>query len=191
MSTSVLPFTPSINNVHLNTINGVLGNASQTRISECASPQQQVQAHLEYVLNIVSINFKQKQLFWNLIPFFQLASNQFAPSHLNSAQQQERSKCIDILHAYKDLGLFPHQFEVSKISSLCLRLTIGSTQIHPQLIDRASKTMQTMYALWAIWLKRRQEWNSLIRSIARSNSLTSATWTCLWSNNGKSSMDLA
>jgi hypothetical protein len=54
MSTSVLP---SINDLHLNTINGVLGDVSQSGLNEFSSPQQKVQAHLQFVLNIVRTNF--------------------------------------------------------------------------------------------------------------------------------------
>ncbi len=72
MSASVLPFTPSISEVHLNTINGVLGNVSQTR-SDYSSPQKQVQAHLEYVLYIVSIKFQVKKLFGIEFQFFKTA----------------------------------------------------------------------------------------------------------------------
>ncbi len=58
MSTAVLSFTPSITDLHLNTINGVLGNVSQTDLNEFSSPQQRVQTHLKYVLNIVSTKFR-------------------------------------------------------------------------------------------------------------------------------------
>jgi hypothetical protein len=92
MSTSVLPFTPSINDLHLNTINGVLGNVSQSHLNEYSSPQQRVQAHLQYVLNI-------------------LESGQFAPTGLTASQKQKRSECTDILRAYMNAGIFPHQFE--------------------------------------------------------------------------------
>lgn len=54
MSTSVLL---SINDLHLNTINGVLGDVSQSGLNEFSSPQQKVQAHLQYVLDIVRTNF--------------------------------------------------------------------------------------------------------------------------------------
>eukprot|EP00029_Vermamoeba_vermiformis_P013713 TRINITY_DN8635_c0_g1_i1.p1 TRINITY_DN8635_c0_g1~~TRINITY_DN8635_c0_g1_i1.p1 ORF type:complete len:274 (-),score=35.17 TRINITY_DN8635_c0_g1_i1:123-944(-) len=92
MSTSVLAFTPSINDLHLNTINGVLGDVSQSHLNEYSSPQQRVQAHLQYVLNI-------------------LESGQFAPASLTASQKQKRSECINILRAYMNAGIFPHQFE--------------------------------------------------------------------------------
>lgn len=109
MSTSVLP---SISDLHLNTINGVLGNVSQSDLNEFSSPQQKVQAHLQYVLNIVRIHLNILRNITGLILNLQLECGQLAPTNLTTSQRQNRNDCINTLRVYMNTGVFPHQFEV-------------------------------------------------------------------------------
>jgi hypothetical protein len=118
MSTSVLPFTPSINDLHFNTINGVLGNASQSHVSENATLIEKVQAHLNYVLKIVSSEFHITYFRRFIFKFFQLESGQFAPTGLTESQKQNRASNIALLHTYAFFLTFPRQFSVCTTTHL-------------------------------------------------------------------------
>lgn len=54
-STVLIELRPSLDKVHFNTINGAIGDISQTGLDESASPTDCIKAHLKLVISLVII----------------------------------------------------------------------------------------------------------------------------------------